>query len=560
MRTPTRALLAAALAALLGATALGAQQSAATDSDRSVSYHGYEIDVPRAWNVVDLEENPEACVRFDQPTVYLGTPGAEQDCPAHLVGRTAGLVIEPLTEASARRTASGGGTFQRTVEEAGVQITAAHGTAEDEALVREVLATGRVTGDAEPAEVPDPEPRDQRPLQAAGPQPGDFQGLGFDACTAPSQESMDAWLGSSPYQAVGVYISGDSRGCDQPNLTASWVDTQTANGWHLIPIDVGAQAPCSSYAQRISTDPATAREQGVNAAAEAVAAAQGLGIPEGSAIYSDIEAYAPGGSCTTGVLNYLSGWTEGLHAAGYLSGVYSSAASGISDVAAAYDDPAYTRVDHIFFGWWNGAADADTGDYVPAEYWADHQRIHQYEGEVTETYGGVSINIDRDYLDVGEGTVPSPTCGGVGLDFASYPELAAGATGPEVSAAQCQLEAAGFSPGDATPTGEFDEGTVAAVEAFQADRGLTVDGVVSTGTWTALLATGDTPELANGASGEAVSRLQRSLTAALGTAIAIDGLFGAETEQAVRDYQSSRGLDADGIVGPLTWEALQAGR
>ncbi|MEU3254413.1 peptidoglycan-binding domain-containing protein, partial [Streptomyces sp. NPDC006997] len=31
------------------------------------------------------------------------------------------------------------------------------------------------------------------------------------------------------------------------------------------------------------------------------------------------------------------------------------------------------------------------------------------------------------------------------------------------------------------------------------------------------------------------------------------------TTQAVRDYQSSRGLGSDGIVGPATWGALQAG-
>jgi hypothetical protein len=567
MRSPTLALVSALAASLLvAAPATAGDSDGDGDRSRVVSYHGYEVDVPRAWTVVDLEEDPTACVRFDRPAVYLGTPGAEQDCPAHLVGRTAGLVIEPLTAASAQRDATGGGASTRTVAAAGVRVTAAHGSPRHEAMVREVLETARVTDEAEPAEPSAfAEPQERRPAPAqtaaaAGPQPGDFQGLGFDTCTAPSQESMDAWLADSPYRAVGVYISGDSRACDQPSLTAGWVETQTANGWRLFPIDVGAQAPCSGYSQVISTDPATAREQGVGAAANAVAAAQALGIPEGSAVYSDIEAYTPGGSCTTGVLNYLSGWTEGLHAAGYLSGVYSSGASGISDVAAAYNDPAYTRVDHIFFAWWNGAADADAGDYVPAEYWADHQRIHQYDGNVTETYGGVSINIDPDYLDVGQGTVPAPACGGVGLNFAAYPELAAGAGGAEVSAAQCLLEAAGFSPGEATPTGAFDEATTAAVEAFQADRGMTADGVVTTATWTALLATGDTPELAAGASGEAVSRLQRSLTAALGRAIGIDGLFGPETEQAVRDFQTSRGLDVDGIVGPQTWEALQTGR
>ena len=37
--------------------------------------------------------------------------------------------------------------------------------------------------------------------------------------------------------------------------------------------------------------------------------------------------------------------------------------------------------------------------YVPAGYWSDQQRLHQYEGGHNETYGGVTINIDGDYAD-----------------------------------------------------------------------------------------------------------------------------------------------------------------
>lgn len=37
----------------------------------------------------------------------------------------------------------------------------------------------------------------------------------------------------------------------------------------------------------------------------------------------------------------------------------------------------------------------------------------------------------------------------------------------------------------------------------------------------------------------------------------LDGIFGSRTEQAVRNYQRSRGISADGIIGCNTWRSLQ---
>ncbi|MEU8619529.1 glycoside hydrolase domain-containing protein [Streptomyces sp. NPDC048623] len=574
----------AALAVLAGAGAgafavPGSAAAATSPPDtgrQSVTYHGYRIQVPTDWQVVDLTRNPHTCLRFDTPAVYLGEPAEQSDCPAHVVGRTAGIVVEPITARSARHTTaatartrhgrataptavSSNDSIQVAVEDAGVLVTAAH-TPQTEHLVRGVLGSAELTESAERTELPDAGQRSDTttPLATAGPQPGTYLGKGFDACAAPSQAAMNAWQANSPYSAVGVYISGAFRGCAQPNLTASWVAGQTGNGWRLIPIDVGRQAPCTSFSLKMSADPATARSQGVTAAAAALTAASGLGIPAGSAVYSDIEAYASTASCKAAVLSYLSGWTERLHSGGYLSGFYSSAASGIKDAASEYANSAYTRVDHIFYAWWNGAADTNTGTYVPSTYWAGHQRIHQYAGEVTESYGGYSITIDRDYLDVGTGTPPPPTCTGATLSFTAYATVQSGSTGDQVKAAQCLLTAAGYDPG--TPDGIFGPATTTAAKNFQAGRGLTADGVIGAKTWTALLSRGSTPTVQNGSTGEAVTRLQRALTAALGRTVAIDGVFGSGTGQAVRDYQSSRGLTVDGIVGSGTWGALQSGR
>lgn len=75
------------------------------------------------------------------------------------------------------------------------------------------------------------------------------------------------------------------------------------------------------------------------------------------------------------------------------------------------------------------------------------------------------------------------------------------------------------------------------------------------------------PLLKKGSKGEAVKRLQNLLKDMGHDPGAADGVFGAQTEKAVKAFQKSylltseedqvqQGLVADGVVGPKTWAAL----
>jgi spore germination protein YaaH len=64
--------------------------------------------------------------------------------------------------------------------------------------------------------------------------------------------------------------------------------------------------------------------------------------------------------------------------------------------------------------------------------------------------------------------------------------------------------------------------------------------------------------LRRGARGPVVRELQQLLVNWGYNPGPIDGIFGIKTEQAVFQFQWDRGLTADGIVGPITWQALRS--
>ncbi|HEX7058288.1 MAG TPA: DUF1906 domain-containing protein [Solirubrobacterales bacterium] len=309
---------------------------------KTIHFRGKTVRVPASSPVYRLAQQPGMCVRLDRRAVYLGTPRAGQRCPARAVGRRRAILIDPAGETRA----------------------------------------ARATSSIAPL------------LPVSG--PATFTGLGFDACSAPSSRAMRAWA-DSPYRAVGIYIGGLNRGCSQPNLNSSWIAEQVSAGWHLIPTYVGLQAPTSSCTSCATLSSRAAATQGTDAADDAATDAREVGIGPGSPIYFDMESYTRTAGASSATLTFLAAWTARLHILGYASGVYSSSASGIADLVSRIGT-GYTLPDDIWIANWNGRQ-STVDPFVPASAWSLQQRLHQYRGGHNETYGGVTINIDNDYLD-----------------------------------------------------------------------------------------------------------------------------------------------------------------
>jgi len=138
-----------------------------------------------------------------------------------------------------------------------------------------------------------------------------------------------------------------------------------------------------------------------------------------------------------------------------------------------------------------------------------------------------------------------------------------GDRGVAVEDVQRRLISLGADLGPTGVDGVFLGATYAAVREFQRDTRLDEDGEVGPHTWAALVdatfALGDRllylryPYL----HGEDVRAVQTALSA-LGFAIgAVDGIFGAFAERAVRDFQANTGIAVDGVVGPDTVRALE---
>lgn len=170
----------------------------------------------------------------------------------------------------------------------------------------------------------------------------------------------------------------------------------------------------------------------------------------------------------------------------------------------------------------------------------------------------------------------------------SYPgtPLRRGSQGPSVVQAQVMLNRIGQNyPAiqRVATDGIFGQQTENAVRRFQEIFNLTLDGIIGQATWYQLVrlyvgvtnlaeleSQGQTfyainwqapNSLQSGSRGQKVSQLQYMLRVMSEYVpsippVAVDGIFGPRTQEAVIAFQRFEGLPQDGIVGPQTWNAL----
>jgi peptidoglycan hydrolase-like protein with peptidoglycan-binding domain len=112
-----------------------------------------------------------------------------------------------------------------------------------------------------------------------------------------------------------------------------------------------------------------------------------------------------------------------------------------------------------------------------------------------------------------------------------------------------------YYPGVEVIDGVFGSKTENAVILFQGKMFLVQDGVVGNKTWRSLYkgAPVDMPVLKKGSTGALVKQMQERLSTGGYYDVVIDGIFGSQTELAVRNLQQHTGLLVDGIVGVRTW-------
>lgn len=137
-----------------------------------------------------------------------------------------------------------------------------------------------------------------------------------------------------------------------------------------------------------------------------------------------------------------------------------------------------------------------------------------------------------------------------------------GDRGPAVEDIQARLEKLGFDIGPGGADGVFGDKTAEAVSRFREREGLEAMALVDDACWSALVDA--TFELGDRSlflrypyfHGADVACIQGALNVLGFSCGEVDGIFGAHTEKALREFQSNVGIEPDGIAGSLSFSAI----
>ncbi len=255
------------------------------------------------------------------------------------------------------------------------------------------------------------------------------QHIGFHHCgVLDTDDYMNVWWDNSPYFDVGFYLPYGSalQSCDVTDLSSDWITTVSGQGWGLMPIWAGLQAPC--YVQNpdnpIATfhwNPTDARTDGQNEALNALYVAASVGLTSGdpddgyspTIIYDDLERYTPSTmdstntySCGDAAAAFVDGWVSTMMSElGTLhTGVYASPSNALdwttrTTIISNFPENVWLTGTNDNVTVWNlypthQSIFPDTGQ------WSGTQRIHQYTSNDWTTWGDTdSIQIDNDIED-----------------------------------------------------------------------------------------------------------------------------------------------------------------
>ena len=223
------------------------------------------------------------------------------------------------------------------------------------------------------------------------------------------------------------------------------------------------------------------------------------------------------------------------------------------------------RGDIIFFDW--NPENGDGIDHVGLVDRVENNKVYTVEGNHEDQVNQYSYDLNSN--NIYGYVVPSYT-GNESIEEAKTDEnnerplIYKGMTNENVRYAQTKLINKGYSVGSSGADGIFGAGTEQAVRQFQADNGLTADGMIGPATWkkleestTVMPSSYPGAVIGMGARGENVVKIQNELIRrGYDVPGGADGQYGSGARNAVRAFQKDHGLDIDGDVGEKTWYAL----